>query len=90
MREEADLELGKDAVREALAVITGLTLREIAARLGVSVSLLYAYADPLRPNQPDPRRMRELAELYRREASRLLAAADRLERVADATDPPIG
>ncbi|HJU64174.1 MAG TPA: helix-turn-helix transcriptional regulator [Gemmatimonadaceae bacterium] len=72
----------KESLRRALEVVSGLTVRDLAARLGVSPSLLYAYGDPLRAHSPSASRLRALARLYRHDAARLIEAAEELERTA--------
>jgi transcriptional regulator with XRE-family HTH domain len=72
----------KHSLRRALEVLSGLTVRQLAARLGVSPSLLYAYGDPVRPHAPTAARLRALARLYRQDAARLIQTAEELERTA--------
>ena len=73
----------KDAVRRALALVAGLTVQDMARRLGVSLSLLTAVRDPRTSHRLDAERMRQLAGLLRGEAGRLLAAAEELEQRAE-------
>lgn len=72
----------KDAVRRALAVVAGLTVRDIARRLGVSPSLLTAVRDPRSTHQLGAERMRQLAAILRVEADRLRGVADQLDRAS--------
>jgi hypothetical protein len=72
----------KHSLRRALELVSGLTVRALAGRLGVSPSLLYAYGDPVRPHSPSAARLRALARLYRKDAARLMQLAEELERTA--------
>lgn len=74
----------KDAVRRALALVAGLTVSDMARRLGVSLSMLTAVRDPRNAHRLDPDRMRQLAGILRVEAGRLAAAAAELESQATA------
>jgi hypothetical protein len=76
----------KEALRDAWAVVSGLTGATVAARLRISRQLFYAWIAPGQPNQPSGPHLRTVATLLRHHAARLESEAARMARVADETE----
>jgi hypothetical protein len=76
----------KEALRDAWAVVSGLTGAAVAERLRVSRQLFYAWIAPGQPNYPGGPTLRTIATLLRHHASRLTSEAGRLDRAADEAD----
>jgi AcrR family transcriptional regulator len=72
----------KASIRSAIVVVSAMTLRDLARRMGLAGTTLYHYASPRRRRYPTAGQVTQLAALLREDASRLEEAARLLERAA--------